>query len=138
MRVLFSFLCCMVVGAANAATMCVPDLSTCDSCTDFERRGQFFWSANCCGVPVSGWWIGYNENVRSVDIETLSTNALKPEVGVNGYNLCVMMSPFIAPYAVNVVHSVLGGSYGCSGFIPKCAVTYCDETVPQISGGWPQ
>lgn len=136
MRILFSFLCCMVVGAANAATMCVPDLSTCDSCSDFKTVGQMFWSANCCGVPVSGWWIGYNGNIRSVDIETLSAGDLNASVGGSGYNLCVMMSPFVAPYAVNVVHSVLAASDDCSGFIPKCAVTYCDETVPQISGDW--
>lgn len=125
----------MCVVTANAATMCVPDLSTCDSCTDFETRGQLFWSANCCGVPVSGWWIGYGENVRSVDIDTLYSDSLRSGTGVMGYNLCVMMTPFVAPYAVNVEYTWLSSSWVCDGFIPRCAVTYCDETLSQGNGG---
>lgn len=126
-----------VCGVANAATMCVPDLSTCESCTGVKSIGQMFWSADCCGVPVSGVWMPVNgNNKRSVDIAELYLEHIIDGVGGSGYNFCVMLSPFIAPYAVNVKHYWVAGSDICSGFIPRCAVTYCDETVSEYSGGW--
>ena len=135
MKFLVVFLLLLVCGPTRAATMCVPDLSTCESCTDFEDFGMILWSANCCGVPVSGFWLGYSSNERSVDIAKNDLIGAQLEYGGMGYNVCVMMSPIVAPYAVNVKHDWILNSSVCKSFIPRCAMTYCDETVPKSSSG---
>ena len=48
------FFICLGCGAANAATMCVPDRGSCTSCTDATVIGELAWSASCCGVDVVG------------------------------------------------------------------------------------
>ena len=129
MRFLFAVLLLLTCMPVHAATMCVPDLSTCESCTDFDTIGELFWSANCCGVPVSGIWLAQGNNKRSIDINTLAQQNPNFGTGGMGYNTCIMLSPFIAPYAVNVECSVLAYSYICDKFIPRCAMTSCNETI---------
>ncbi len=141
MKKIFCLLCLLTcVGASHAATMCVPDLSTCESCTDFEvlDEGKIVWRANCCGVPVAGFW-----GVRHVSDALKRSSSMEELAGLNlmesvGYNICVMLSPFVASYGVIVGWS--GGvdvsrAYSCDGFIPRCAFTYCDEVVARPGGG---
>lgn len=134
MKKIFCLLCLLFcIGVSQAATMCVPDLSTCESCTDFEvlsGAGNVLGKANCCGVPVVLLWGGrhsvYNEN-RSFDLSKYSD--VDHSVGAVGFNVCMIVSPFVAPYGVVVGFGVMNGAYGCEGGIPRCAFTYCDEEV---------
>lgn len=115
MKRIFCLLCLLTcVGASHAATMCVPDLSTCESCTDFEElvgtSSNVLGKANCCGVPVVLLW-GY---YQSASIEKRSFGLSRYEgvyhsVGAMGFDVCMMVSPFVAPYAVVVGH---GSTYG--------------------------
>lgn len=133
MKRIFCLLCLLTcVGASHAATMCVPDLSTCESCTDYERLlGPYgvLLKANCCGVPVVLVWVGYSSNEtenRSFDLSRHIYLIYKPGGGY-GLNVCMMVSPFVAPYGV-----VFDGPLTvveCERFIPRCAFTYCDEVV---------
>lgn len=141
MKRIFCLLCLLTcIGASHAATMCVPDLSTCESCTDFEvlDEGKIVWRANCCGVPVTGFWGVYHVSgalERSYSMKGLASLSFLDYVG---HNICVMLSPFVASYGVVVGRSgVADGNraYSCDGFIPRCAFTYCDEVVENPGGG---
>ena len=122
----------------------MPDLSACESCTDFQEVvGGLLWSANCCGVPVSGVWLpmlsersGCPVETRSVSIEELGLDCVSTGVGAVGRNFCVMLSPIIAPYAVQVNYAMITNPVECSEFIPKCAFTYCSEEVLCSYGGF--
>lgn len=128
-----------VCGVANAATMCVPDLSTCESCTDGTYDG-YSWSANCCGVNVSGigFWVGnwvasYTQSVpQNISIE-------QRDEGGSGYVACLMTSPFVSDYfhvpiLSYTMSSIVGG--WCSRlFNPKCAIVGCDLEI-EIDGNW--
>ena len=132
-----------VCGVANAATMCVPDLSTCESCTAVATDG-ILWTADCCGVRVSGVQIRFhnigNSNVSSIDVKSMSFQGEAYYGHV--YTFCMMTQPVFAPY-INLVGC--GDSDGVSGdcasdFIPKCALTYCSDKIEcknvEGSGGW--
>lgn len=134
MKRIFCLLCLLTcVGASHAATMCVPDLSTCESCTDLELLAgtdHVLGKANCCGVPVVllwGWSHRSSTENRSFDLSNYST--VHHSIGGNVFNVCMMVAPFVAPYAVVVGYGVASGVSGCAGFIPRCAFTYCDEKV---------
>lgn len=143
MKRIFCLLCLLTcVGVSHAATMCVSDLSTCESCTDFEElagTGYVLGKANCCGVPVVLLWgakpsYGYSEN-RSFDLSRYYDVFHTP--GNTGFDVCMMVAPFVAPYAVVVEHGgIASGVFACAGFIPRCAFTYCDEAVELGSGDW--
>lgn len=134
MKKIFCLLCLLTcVGASHAATMCVPDLSTCESCTDFEVLSgtyDLFGKANCCGVPVVLLWgshISSTAMKRSLDVSSLQR--VSHATGAMGFNVCMMVSPFVAPYVVVMEHGLASGVDACAGFIPRCAFTYCDEKV---------
>ena len=132
------------VGASHAATMCVPDLSTCESCTDGTYSG-YTWSANCCGIPVSGVALPYRPtSAFSRTISLDDAEAAAEIVSADGLAaLCVMLKPVVASngFVGNCLWSAftsLKAAEGCAGFfIPKCVFTQC--TSPYIitcgSGG---
>lgn len=131
MKKIFCLLCLLTcVGASHAATMCVPDLSTCDSCTDLEVFSDTLGKANCCGVSVVLLWGRYGFSIvmnRSSDVYILGK--VSHETGAMGFDVCMMVAPFVAPYAVVVGYGLASGVNACAGFIPRCAFTYCDERV---------
>lgn len=129
MRFFVVLLGMFVCGVANAATMCVPDLSTCTSCTNFSYSGMT-WSANCCGVDVSG--------IALEDVGANSVSIAFNEVSLpspNGYYLfrqtCFVLHPFVMPYGYVVGCSA--GAYMdaslCGAIVPKCMVEKCPEKV---------
>lgn len=128
--------------SANAATMCVPDLSTCKSCelvtsaawdNDLHR-----WKKNCCGIEVSG--IGGNGRLgyyRSVPY----VGGIDIDMDEGDTSLwCLMLEPFVAPYIYVPLWS-RGASipyerYNCAEyFSPECAVTYCSGGAARIGSG---
>ena len=126
------FLLFMFLGtSANAATMCAPDLSTCESCTDGTYDG-ITWTRNCCGTQVSGIAVG----MEAKDGQYVKKSVvLTDEVFVPGrwFCLCVMTSPIVAPYAVagNTycgINTVSDCAVKCAArFSPKCAFTECTD-----------
>lgn len=105
------------VGGVHAATMCVPDLSTCTSCTDASYQG-ITWTANCCGVKVSGVtmlviggsWVGASYNIKN-DARLELFNAY----GTTSYTSwcgCLMLKPVVAEHVTvvgyNYDHTDLG------------------------------
>lgn len=117
----------------NAATMCVPDLSTCESCSDFTYEGMK-WSANCCGVQVHGIVFAGYFSTHSVPKSTRLQDVNVENTDVVGVTYCLITSPFIAQYAVTSYCTIIGSegfranSYTCAWFHPSCAVGYCDGT----------
>lgn len=95
--------CCLlgmlgVFCEANAATMCVPDLSTCESCVPVSASGSQ-WTVNCCGVDVSGIALFYPLlatrvlRIQSVDLEFADQFPIE----FQNYVACYMTYPFTAP-----------------------------------------
>lgn len=126
--------------SANAATMCVPDLSTCESCepvTSADGYNELHrWKANCCGIEVSG--IGGTGLFGSY-LSALYVGDNDIDMGDAGDSLwCLMLKPFVAPYINVPVWSWTGISYrayNCESlFIPKCAVTYCSGKADLVGG----
>lgn len=123
MRFLFALLLFMVCVPVHAATMCVPDLSTCTSCSDFTYEG-IEWSANCCGVYVRGFYV---EDV--VDNTTPSHEVMMKDVqlfgsGNNYRAICFMVSPFVAPYGVanDCIRYERHSKINCFNFVPSVAI----------------
>ncbi len=134
MKKIFCLLCLLTcVGASHAATMCVPDLSTCESCTDFEELVYtvgLVGKANCCGISVVLLWGKYGyATVMDRSLNVPSFGSVSHGLEGMGFDVCMMVSPFVAPYAVVVGHGFASGVSACAGFIPRCAFTYCDEKV---------
>ena len=134
MKKLFCFLGMFVAFcSANAATMCVPDLSACESCRDFSYSDAF-WTANCCGVFVKGMYFitqGIAPSVKSAPVERLFPTGTALGASAE-YDVCFMVYPFISEYATI---ASCGGVYlfsadvsRCASFSPKCALTYCSES----------
>lgn len=145
MKRIFCLLCLLTcVGASHAATMCVPDLSTCESCTDGTYSG-YTWSANCCGIPVSGVALPY----RPIDAlsRTISLDDAEAAAQIIGgsdlVTLCVMLKPVVASNGFVVrclgpFPTLLTAAEECARyFIPKCVFSQC--TSPYVlncgSGG---
>jgi len=133
MKKIFCLLCLLTcVGASHAATMCVPDLSTCESCTDGTYSG-YTWSANCCGIPVSGVALpyhiisGFSRTVSLDDAEVAAENLGSSNLAA----LCVMLKPVVASngFVGNCLRypaTLLKAAEECAGFfIPKCVFTQC-------------
>ncbi len=118
--------------SANAATMCVPDLSTCESCAAVSYSGTQ-WVANCCGVRVSGigFWLGdfvrpYTQSVpQSISYE-------QREDGQN-YVCCLMTYPFVPDYyhvpILSNTRSSIVGDWCSRLFNPRCAIVGCDLAI---------
>ena len=124
------------VGASHAATMCVPDLSTCESCTDGTYSG-YTWSANCCGIPVSGVALPYriiSGLSRTVSLD--DAEAAAQNLGTSDFAaLCVMLKPVVASNGfvgncLGYPATLLKAAEECAGFfIPKCVFTQCTSFV---------
>ena len=117
-----------------AATMCVPDygLSTCDSCKNFKEIAYTSsWYASCCGVDVYGVYLPMKADfgiTRSVSANEFDGSFFTP-AGSMHRNFCLMLSPVIAPYMVQVSYDFDWSVSACNTFIPRCAMTYCDGVV---------
>ena len=140
MRFLFALLLFMVCVPVRAATMCVPDLSTCESCTPVTSADGYNnlhrWKANCCGIEVSG--VG-GIGLFGSGLSALYVGDNDIDMGAVGGSLwCLMLKPFVAPYINVPVWSWSGISYkayNCESlFIPKCAVTYCSGEADMVGG----
>lgn len=141
MRMWVCCVCVLVCATANAATMCVPDLSTCESCVPITRG--VLWVADCCGTRVSGVeissgyfggraWSGKASRNLTTDFYDL----------VNGdvfETYCIMTAPVFAKYITFVGCSsatpALAGNCA-ENFKPKCALTECDEIITCNNGSW--
>lgn len=139
MKRIFCLLCLLTcVGASHAATMCVPDLSTCESCTPVSTSGSQY-VVNCCGVDVSGvalFWYGNASVVPS----SVSVDSVNAKYRAYLFVACYMVSPFAAPYmhivSLNLASCVIS-SYDyvdiadlcMNSFKIKCALTECVDTV---------
>lgn len=124
------FLC----AGAHAATMCVPDLSNCTSCTNFSYSG-IKWSANCCGVRVSG--------IALDDVAANNVSVPFEEVEVPivyGYyvfrHVCFVLSPFVMSYGYVVGCDTMQYTDAslCGAIVPKCMVEKCSEKAVCNSG----
>lgn len=125
--------------------MCVPDLSTCESCTNPEYNSvTSSWSVNCCDTKISGYvfTIFVNES------PTYKSHSIGSSVS-SGHVVyaCMMTQPFVAPYMYvdslgpdKCTSSAMTGqnlAKLCANNVqPKCFVTNCREyTTPCLSGG---
>lgn len=126
------------VGASHAATMCVPDLSTCESCAPVSTSGSQY-VVNCCGVDVSGvalfWYAPTSVVPSSVSVDSVN-------VTYRDYLFvaCYMVSPFAAPYmhivSLNLASCVISAYKNVdiadlcmNSFKIKCALTECVDSV---------
>ena len=143
MKKIFCLLCLLTcVCASHAATMCVPDfgLSTCESCTDGTYSG-FTWSANCCGIHVSGVAFLYKLSGVSLTISLDDAEpAAKDSGGSDSASLCVMLKPVVASNGfvgncLGLFPTSLKAAEDCAGyFIPKCVFTQCTSPVDRTCG----
>lgn len=108
-RFLFVFALC-VCSSANAATMCAPDLSTCESCTDGTYSGVS-WTATCCGVTVSG--IGVNIGMYSLYHMFCKNfsygNTRFTDGGDQGACTCIMQEPVVAQFWPMIYYGTISG-----------------------------
>lgn len=133
------FLLFMFLGtSANAATMCAPDLSTCESCTDGTYDGGY-WTAECCGVQVSG--VAFD--APSEQLEDKQSQPLR-EFGLPGasdgrYIACLMLSPIVAKYYHMPVISnrwrTSAGQICMENFKPVCALVECNLPI-EVENIW--
>lgn len=119
----------------HAATMCVPDLSTCTSCTNFSYSG-IQWTANCCGVDVSGITL---DDVAADNI-SVSFDEIVPSMA-GGYlyrHVCFVLWPFVMPYGyvAGCDTSLYSTASLCGAIVPKCMVEKCSEEVVCDAGGY--
>ena len=109
MTKIFCLLCILFsIGVSDAATMCVPDLSTCNSCTDGTYNG-IEWKATCCGVEVSGVAVGIQfDQVEGAFVFNLASQ-IEGDARENACG-CIVLRP-VASAGVYVSFST-----NCSGF----------------------
>lgn len=142
MKRIFCLLCLLTcVGASHAATMCVPDLSTCESCTDGTYSG-YTWSANCCGIPVSGVALPYML-AAAVSLTVSLDDAEAAAEMIGGSNvaaLCVMLKPVVASNGfvgncIGYPPTSLKAAEECARyFIPKCVFSQCTSPYVRTCG----
>lgn len=139
------FLFCVMLWdtCVHAAVMCMPDngLSMCESCSNFQEIGTTgIWYASCCGVDVYGLYLpiktyGFSET-RSVSVIKIGDADISDMAVALNRNFCLMLSPVIPPYMVQVSYDISYSVSECSNFIPRCAMTYCDEVVEADAGAF--
>lgn len=142
MKKIFCLLCLLTcVGVSHAATMCVPDLSTCESCTDGTYSG-FTWSANCCGIPVSGVALPLLAPGSSPTLSLDDAEAAAQIIGGSSLSaLCIMLKPVVASNGFIgkcIGHSPtpLKAAKLCAEFfIPKCVFTQCTGSFFSCGSG---
>ena len=143
MKKIFMFVGLFCV-SAHAATMCVPDLSTCESCDRVSSSGSQ-WVADCCGVRVSGigFFITDNLSLYTQSVPQTIEITISSPASYYGYAYvaCLMTSPFV-PKFYHVPYQAQYGSIGdgvggvCSeDFNPKCAISGCDLGHGILSNG---
>ncbi len=132
--------------SANAATMCVPDLSTCDSCTGGAYSG-LTWSATCCGVDVAGVVLPTMvSGVLTGSLFRLEESSWLSTLCATSGNttgvVCVMTKPFFVqngyvPVCVRGADFINEAAQKCAQYFrPKCVFSDCG--VPpycESSGG---
>ncbi|MDW2958823.1 MAG: hypothetical protein R8M37_03385 [Alphaproteobacteria bacterium] len=144
------FFICLGCGTANAATMCVPDLSTCESCSEVSYDHTGKWEADCCGVRVSG--VAFYTSYRSGMTNSLDVSlALAPDPSADKkvVSVCLMTRPVVAHYFYLVKNrscciyfspgmdfpvyndgSATVASQNCaSAFKPVCALSRCSDIL---------
>lgn len=131
-KVLF-FLALCIGSSANAATMCTPDLSTCESCTDGTYSGVS-WTATCCGVTVSG--IGVNIGAK-FGISGYCAHFSYPatnfsEANNEGACTCIMQKPVVATYWPIIYYGTL---YDSGLSYDSCAQACADKFFPAAAFG---
>ncbi len=133
MRFLIVLVGMFVCLGARAATMCMPDLSNCTSCTNFSYSGTV-WSANCCGVDVSGIMISNHIDYNLGDLQYVSQSF--DELGTFGSfgifrHTCFILWPFVLPYGyvVKCDSAYVDSIVSCGAIIPKCMVEKCSDKV---------
>lgn len=124
MRFLFSFLLLFICVSAYAATMCVPDLSTCDSCSVNVGGGGVKWSATCCGVEIEGvmFYGGYTFNGAGGASFPLVSMPLTPG-STSDVFVFVITYPVVAEYGLVVCSN--NSQNGYVNIVPKCAFQQC-------------
>ena len=128
----FILLSVLLCGGANAATMCVPDLSACDSCGAVSNNLHTFY-VNCCGVDVMGLGI---QNFNTTACGT-SLNDPLFTVRTTGYCVCIMTWPIMATFA----HVVPKGNESCgyicaNNFNPYYAFNEDEQWQDYCNGFW--
>ena len=122
MKFLFAVLLMFFCVSVNAATMCVPDLSTCESCTSFVVEGSK-WSAVCCGVETRGYLFWGTRDMLGGGSWRLALR-LPPKDNVTSDSyLLVMTYPVVAEYGV----VVCAGAF--SQMAPRCAFQECYGSI---------
>ena len=130
-----------------AATMCVPDFSTCSTCTPVSYSG-LTWTADCCGVRVSGIAFMIPDDSPLVSkVQDFST--LLDELPSSNYSYyyygCQMTAPIAAPYVYinsfgmhHCTYSEFGGKklgeICMNNFQISCAFGACQGELSQQCG----
>ena len=132
-KVLF-FLALCIGSSANAATMCTPDLSTCESCTDGTYSGVS-WTATCCGVTVSGIGVNIGSNAGLLSCAHFSYPTTNFSEAYNhGACTCIMQKPVVATYWPIIYYGTISGvNIGLS--YDSCAQACADEFFPAAAFG---
>ena len=131
--------------------MCVPDLSTCESCSEVSYDNTGKWEADCCGVRVSG--VAFYTSYRSGMTNSLDVSlALAPDPSADkkAVSVCLMTRPVVAPYFYLVTngsscciyvdssmdYTMYHDGYGtvasqncASAFKPVCALSMCSDIL---------
>ena len=85
----------LIVLPAYAATMCVPDLSSCESCGALGSNGPI-WYADCCGTNIVGS-VGIISTVGSGRDKIYTFSDLDDQMHVDSYMaarcVCFILSP---------------------------------------------
>ena len=118
MRFLFVSLLMFFCVSVNAATMCVPDLSTCESCRSFVLEGSK-WSAVCCGVETRGYLFFGTRDMLAGDSWRLALRQPPKNNITSDSYVFVMTYPVVAEYGVVVCAGAL------SQMAPRCAFQEC-------------
>ena len=144
MKKVFCFLGMFVVFcSANAATMCVPDLSQMTTFCDYVSHTENTWTANCNGIEISGIAInsyqeGTNDWISSLDYKAVNADSLSGYGGGGvGYYRCIVMHPFVMPFGQSIYFGYAwcvsqfnkcfdSAAEACATFfIPSCAFSEC-------------
>lgn len=143
MKKIFCLLCLLTcVCASHAATMCVPDLSTCESCTDGTYEG-ITWTATCCGVKVSGVTVVIGDAASFVGASYNIKNDARREL-FNTYDKdsqwcgCLMLQPVVAEHVTVVGYFYTKTDLGYC--VKRCAEYFNPsrsyrENLEHVSGG---
>lgn len=143
MKKLFCFLGMFVAFcSANAATMCVPDLSQMTTFCDYVSHTENTWTANCNGIEVSGIAIySYQADtynwISSLDYKAVNADSLSGcGTGLVRYR-CIVMQPFVMPFGQSIYFGqtpclsqfnkcFYSAAEACATFfIPSCAFSEC-------------